>query len=235
MKQNKKGQLIFRNEWKHSMDRTDYITIRSRLAAIADQSMYAGLGGSYRVRSLAFVDLGEEKRVDLLSSIGRKETFRIRYYNENADYIRMEKKTRVGGKTNKQSAVLTEEECRSILDGDTNWMAHSEEPLFIEFYEKQRRGELAAQTVADYQREAFVYRPCNVRITMDSSLKTGIPPELFLELGENPGTGMQGEKEAVIMKVKYDCFMPEIIRSAIKVSEKRPTSFSRYEVRHAFG
>lgn len=236
MKQNKKAQLVFRNEWKHSMDHMDYIIIRSRLAEIADESLYAGLGGSYRVRSLAFTEPGAENRTDILSSIGRKESFRIRYYNENKDYIRLEKKTRVGGKTNKQSAVLTEQECRDIIDGRLDWMAESEEPLVVEFYAALSTGKIEVQTVADYQREAFVYRPCNVRITLDSGLKAGISPDQFFSLESEPSlNAAEARKEAVIMEVKYDCFLPEIIRAAIRVKERKETSFARYEARHAFG
>ena len=72
----KKEQLIFRNEWKHSMTQRDYITIRSRLAEIAESSMYAGLGGMYRVRSLAFVEPEEEKKMDLLLPLGRKDVYK---------------------------------------------------------------------------------------------------------------------------------------------------------------
>lgn len=241
MSNNNKGQLIFRNEWKHSMDQTDYIIIRSRLAGIAEDSMYAGLGGMYRVRSLAFAEQGDAKRPELLASIGKKESFRIRYYNENLDYIRLEKKTRVGGKSNKQSAPLTEQECRSILSGDVDWMADSEEPLLEEFYQKMKSGKIAAQSVADYQREAFVYRPCNVRITMDSRLHTGILPQSFLDLNEMGGSDSERtssaemRKEAVLMEVKYDCFLPEVIRAAIRIKSQRSSSFSRYETRHAYG
>ncbi len=253
MKKEKREQLIFRNEWKHSMDQTDYLTIRNRLASIAGDSMYAGLGGMYRVRNLTFTQTDGDRHPDLLSSIGRRESFRIRYYNENTDYIRLEKKTRVGGKTNKQSVPLSEEECRRILAGDTEWMAESVEPLMKEFYARISSGELKAQTVADFRREAFVYRPCNVRITMDSRLETGIPAERFLDLdwrrqnaadtapaqsavtGDGLGYSLKQQKEAVIMEIKYDCFLPEVIRAAIRVTQKRPSSFARYEARHAYG
>lgn len=232
MKQNKTEELIFRNEWKHSMGHMDYMTIRSRLAAIAEESLYAGLGGKYRVKSLSFVEPHQEERTDILSSIGRREAFRIRFYNENMDFIRLEKKTHVGAKTNKQSAVLTEGECRSILGGEFEWMSTSENSLILEFYGQLKSGKLTPVTAADFQREAFVYKPCNVRITMDSGLQTGIGVEDFLNLSCSE---MGERKEAILMEVKYDCFLPELIRGAIRVKEKRPSSFSRYEARHAFG
>lgn len=233
MREKEKKQMMFRNEWKHSVNRSDYMTIRNRLSVIAKDNIHAGLGGKYRVRSLRFEEPEEEKKKGLINAISKKESFRIRFYNENTEYIRLEKVIRINGKCGKLSARLTENECRKILSGQLDWMEDSEEPLIAEFYGRLAQNGCRPGSVVDCQREAFVYRSCNVRITMDSEIRSGIPAAELLNIRDT--AGFVPEKEAVILEVKYDCFLPEIIRSAIRVKEPSQSSFSRYEARHVFG
>ena len=49
-----KNMTIYRNEWKHEISRSDLITIRQRMRAVAKPDEHAGPKGSYQVRSLYF-------------------------------------------------------------------------------------------------------------------------------------------------------------------------------------
>lgn len=53
------------------------------------------------------------KKINVYS---RREKFRIRYYNDNFDFIRLEKKSKVNNLCTKFSAPLTKEQCEKILN-----------------------------------------------------------------------------------------------------------------------
>ena len=50
------------------------------------------------------------------------------------------------------------------------------------------------RTVVDYDREAFVWQPGNIRVTLDSDIRAGLSPERFL----SPGVPELTAAEAVL-------------------------------------
>ena len=68
----------------------------------------------------------------------------------------------------KQSASLMEK----ILKNDIEFLLESHCPLMNELYAKMKGQLLQPKTVVCYDREAFCYKPGNVRITMDRNLRT---------------------------------------------------------------
>lgn len=51
--------------------------------------------------------------------VNNREKFRIRYYGSDTSFMRLEKKSKIGGLCSKESTPITAEECRRIMDGDT--------------------------------------------------------------------------------------------------------------------
>lgn len=84
----------------------------------------------------------------------------------------------------------------------------------------------------DYTRESFVYAPGNVRVTLDTGIRTGISStDLF---SDTPVVKTNSEP-VIIMEVKYDAFLPYIIQSLIQLPNRRVTAFSKYAVARVFG
>ena len=54
-----------------------------------------------------------------------REKFRIRYYNGDASFIVLEKKSKINSLCAKESCRLSAEEAQAIVDGDLNWLAAS--------------------------------------------------------------------------------------------------------------
>ena len=57
-----------------------------------------------------------------------------------------------------------------------------------------RTQQLRPRTVVDYDREAFVWQPGNIRVTLDSDIRAGLSPERFL----SPGVPELTAAEAVL-------------------------------------
>lgn len=224
---------MFRSELKHYINMGDYEIIKSRLSAVAKQDRNAGEKGKYIIRSLYFDNIYDKAMLEKQYGLMSREKFRIRYYNGDVSYIRLEKKTKVNGAGYKVSARLTADECQSILKGDTEWMQCSGDALVTEFYAKMKYQRLKPKTIVDYDREPFIYDPGNVRVTLDSNLKTGIRCVDFLD-SKVPTVKVSGQQFA-ILEVKYDEFLPEIIRKAVQLPGRQASSFSKYVACRIFG
>ena len=214
----------YRHEWKHRLSSSDMIAIRSRMRAIARPDPHA-TDGSYLIRSLYFDTPGDRALRDKLNGVDMREKFRIRFYDLNPDVIHLEKKSKIGGLGTKYSASLDETGAMRIVDGDISWMMDSGSSLIQELYCKMYYQQMRPKTIVQYMREPFIYEPGNVRVTLDYDLKSGLQCTDFL----NPEAVMVPAPDApILMEVKWDEYLPEIIRDAVQLPHCRSESFSKY-------
>lgn len=221
-----------RHELKHRITHEDYLIIKSRLRHIMKPDAFVAADGRYRVRSLYFDTPSDKALRDKIDGVDKREKFRIRYYNESTGYIRLEKKIKIHELCSKISAPLTKEQVTQICRGDIAFMKSSSHPLLQEFYAKMTYQLLRPKTIVDYMREPYVYIPGNVRVTFDSSIRTGIYANvLFEDLLPTAPT----EPETIIMELKYDAFLPEIIEKSVCVPNRQRTAFSKYALCRIYG
>ena len=223
--------MDYRHEWKHEIDQADLLTLRQRLRAIASPDPHTA-DGKYAIRSLYFDNAADTALREKLDGVSRREKFRIRYYNEDTSLIHLEKKSKIGGLGNKQSANLTAVQAQDIVDGSLDWMADSAEELVYELYVKMRTQGLRPKTIVDYTREPFIFGPGNVRVTLDYNIRTGSCCSDFL----NPNCPTIPAGEApIILEVKWDSYLPDIIRDAVRLPGRRVTAFSKYAQCRIYG
>ena len=223
--------MTYRHEWKHEINLSDMITIRQRLQAVAQSDAHA-VNGTYDIRSLYFDNLSDKALREKLDGVNRREKFRIRYYNGDTSLIHLEKKSKIGGLGTKQSAVLTKEEAQAIVDGDYAWMARIQEQLIKELYRKMTTQQLRPKTIVDYTREPYIFPAGNVRITLDYNIRTGLLCTDFL----NPGCVTIPAGDApIILEVKWDTYLPDIIRDVIQLGSRHPCAFSKYAACRIYG
>ncbi len=224
--------MMYRNEVKHIITPADKAALCARLRAVARPDPHAGPEGCYRIRSLYFDNLQDKALREKLDGVNHREKFRIRYYNGDPSLIHLEKKEKQGGLGRKLSATLTAQEAQRIVEGDTDWMAASGRPLLIELYSKMKAQGLHPATIVDYTRTPFVYAPGNVRITVDENIRTGLRCTDFL----NPDCiTVPVPDNAIILEVKWDEYLPTIIRRCVQLGDRRATAFSKYAACRAFG
>lgn len=219
--------MIYRNEIKHVITPGDKAAICAGMRAIAQLDPHALEKGHYRIRSLYFDNLYDKALLEKIDGVSEREKFRIRYYDGDLSLIHLEKKVKRGGLGYKISETISREEAQKIISGDTDWMAVSGRGLLIELYSKMKSQCLRPQTIVDYDRIPFVYGPGNVRVTIDENIRTGLRGTDFL----NPDcVTIPAAQNTIILEVKWDEFLPGIIRRAVQVKGRRSTAFSKYGV-----
>ena len=213
----------FRHEHKYAIDYFNYLALRQKLSVVMQRDAHAPADGKYLITSLYFDNCFDKALKEKLSGVSRREKFRLRYYGENTETVFLEKKQKVNGLCLKTSAKISCEDCLGILNGKHDFLLSSDSELISELGFKMQTQLLRPRTVVRYYREAFVYPAGNVRVTFDSDISTGLSPDWFFEPSPAPlGDGV------MILEVKYDEFLPEIIRHIVQPHCTRLQAFSKY-------
>ena len=220
-----------RHEWKHQISPPEDLVLSGRLRRLFPHDRHAEADGSYQVTSLYFDTPYDAALREKLDGVNRREKFRLRYYGEEPAWLKLEKKFKVNGLCGKRSARLSREEGERLLAGELDFLLEREEPLLAELYSKLRGSLLTPRTAVCYDREAFSYAPGNVRVTLDRNLRTGLSaldffhPERF-SLKPLPGL--------TVLEVKYDAFLPDLVRLAVQIPDRRAGACSKYALCRRF-
>lgn len=222
--------MDFRNEWKIEINYFDFLILTQRLGAVMQPDKH-GDNGEYKIRSLYFDTPSDKALREKLDGVDHREKFRLRFYNGDTKLINLEKKTKIRGLCNKQSAPISASEAQRIADGNIDRMLNSQHELIRELYLKMRVQGLRPKTVVDYTRRAFVYSPGNVRVTLDYDLRTAVSCRDFLS---SSCMTLPPPDAPIILEVKWDCFLPDCIRSAVALPSRHSAPFSKYAACRAY-
>lgn len=224
----------FRHELKYGIGYPQYLELRSRLQAVMKADSHVGTDGRYLIRSIYFDNYADKALREKRDGVSTREKFRIRYYNDDFSFVTLEKKVKNNNLCMKTDAEITEEECRRLLEGDLNWMRGHPASLVRELYAKMRYQILRPRVLVSYIREPYIYAAGNVRVTFDSDIRTTLYHGTFLEK-KVADIGTAEHPRDMVLEVKYDAFLPEVIRSIIQTDTLRQQAFSKYEACRRFG
>lgn len=163
-----------------------------------------------------------------------REKFRIRYYNDNFSFIALEKKVKNNNLCLKLDAPVNKSQFQQLLGGDTGWMAGSGNPLVQEFCRKIQAQQLRPRVLVSYRWEPYVYAPGNVRVTFDMDIRTSLFRRELLDTGPSDIRAADGPGE-MVLEVKFDEYLPDIIRILLQSAGVRQNAFSKYGVCRRFG
>ncbi|HHW30074.1 MAG TPA: polyphosphate polymerase domain-containing protein [Clostridiaceae bacterium] len=213
-----------RYELKHYINYADVIGLRARLPFVAKPDKNSINGNGYRVKSLYFDNYKDKALKEKIDGVDGREKFRLRIYNNNTSFIRLEKKSKKNGISYKEGTTISEEDCRRLLKGDFAVLKEKGNPLCLELYAKIHYQQLRPKSIVEYWREAYVYPAGNVRVTLDYDIRTG--QNIYDFFSDKPAPiPVCG---VYVLEVKYDSFLPEIIRGMVSLSGRMSTSFSKY-------
>ena len=223
----------YRHELKYGVSYADYLALRARLAPVMSPDPHAGGDGRYTIRSIYFDNYSDKVLREKLDGVQKREKFRIRWYNDDLSLIHLEKKMKHDSLCPKLSARLTRQECRALCDGRVDWMLAHPAPLVRELRCKMTLQQLRPRVLVSYLREPYVYGPGNVRLTFDSHIRTSLFRRELLDRG--PDISAADSPGDMLMEVKYDAFLPEIIAGLLQTEGLRQQAFSKYGACRRYG
>lgn len=223
--------MDFRHEWKHEITNADKMVLTQRLSAIMKPDSHA-TDGTYHIRSLYFDDLYDTALSEKIDGVNQRDKYRLRYYNGDTSFLVLERKSKINGLCSKKSVRITYHDA-ALLSGKQCFSPMAlETPAARElFVEMQCKG-LRPKTIVDYIRLPFVFAPGNVRVTIDYDIRCGILTTDFL----NPDCITAPVPDSpIILEVKWDAFLPELIRDAVALPNRRACAFSKYAACRIYG
>ena len=119
--------MAYRHEWKHVISPADLLVLRQRLPLLREWDPHA-TGGEYLVRSLYFDNAADTILWEKLDGVNVREKFRLRYYNGDPTFLRLEKKSKINGLCLKQTAPLSPAQAQALLSRELNWMKQPRPP-----------------------------------------------------------------------------------------------------------
>ena len=221
----------FRHENKYFISQAGYRMLQARLKVLMDADPHAVKStGTYLIRSLYFDDSRQTGLIDKVEGERNREKFRIRLYNHNPAFIRLESKQKWADLVRKESAPLTQMQAENILRGDLWDLYDSRDPLLRSFYLKYRLELLRPSVIVDYEREAYLFR--DVRITFDMDLHTGNYSHGLFD-PETPTVPVFPDNR-MILEVKFDEMLPDAVSELLRGIPAARSAISKFALCRQF-
>ncbi|MBD5477549.1 MAG: polyphosphate polymerase domain-containing protein [Lachnospiraceae bacterium] len=217
--------MDYRHEIKFLVSDMDLEIIRYRLLPIMQQDIHQ-TGESYTIRSLYFDDFQNSCMKENEDGIDNRQKFRIRIYNEEISFIKLEKKIKYRGMTRKESALISKSDVLTYMDRSVKVFQKESERLEKELQTQIQTKGMHAASIVEYERTAFVEERGNVRITFDRNIRGSTKVNDFFKsrLMAIPllPKGIQ------VLEVKYDELLPGYIYEVLNMGTLQRSSFSKY-------
>lgn len=222
-------ELKFRNEYKHIINKNHAAVLKSRLKTLLKTDPFADQNGDYFIRSLYFDTYEDKSLYEKLNGVPLRHKYRIRFYNHDASVIKLENKLKKFNSATKMITNLTKEEVEKIFDRQYDFLKSSGDPVKTAFWQELNSEGLIPKTVVDYIRTPFIYPHGNVRITIDSNIRSPVGKvEMTDFFDPNMPTVSVFPDERCVLEVKYDEFLPDFIRKMIQTEGIMTSSMSKY-------
>ena len=160
--------MKYRVEKKYIVSDATLKVLNARLQAVLPSDTHQS-GSCYTVRSLYFDDAWDSGMDENEAGINIRKKFRIRHYDSNAEYFKLEIKEKNNGYTSKESCLINRGTYHGIINEDMQILKCSDK-AFNQLYVEIKTKLLRPKVIIEYERTAYVYPAGNVRITFDRNI-----------------------------------------------------------------
>lgn len=216
----------YRHEYKYIIDETQENILYALAQGILLRDTHVREDGMYTIRSLYFDDPYDSCFYENMNGTDPRSKFRIRYYNSDTTQLRLEKKSKQRGMTNKISCSLTREECLQLMRGQQINPTEEMPEVKVEMLRQMQTRLLLPKVIVTYDRIPFVYSAGNVRITFDKNITAS--KEISSFLVENYRQRPIMTYSQSVLEVKWDELLPLHIQEILQLDTLRWSTFSKY-------
>lgn len=217
----------YRNEIKFIISKTMAEVLKQRLSLImsVDTNSYNS-DNSYLIRSLYFDNENSDAYYEKMDGVEYRKKYRIRIYNFDDKFIRLECKYKHNNMTSKDQILIDKELCSKIVDGNIDDIDLTKDNLLRQFVLDYRLNRLEPSIIVDYNRVAFTYHVSEVRITFDSQIKSGMYNYNLFD--KNATTYSVVDDNQMVLEVKFNEILPESIALILQTVPTFRQAFSKF-------
>ena len=218
--------MKYRTEWKYICNDYDIDLLSAKIKALLKIDENA-TDNTYGIHSLYFDDYLNSSAFDNDAGASERYKWRIRYYNDNHNLIKLEKKVKRNDLCYKNVCLLSEKQYQLIVDGEIQeLMYNSEDTLLQQFCGEYLYRYLQPKIIIDYQRTAYVEPISNIRVTFDRNICASLDLDRFMD-GDYLKYPVQ-ERNVHVLEVKFDDVFPEYMEKIIHSAGLNRNTFSKY-------
>ncbi len=202
----------YRHEIKFIISKQMSLVLKQRLALAMDiDKNSVNLDNTYFIRSLYFDDINSTAYYEKIDGVLYRKKYRIRMYNNDSSFIRLERKWKHNNMTSKDQLKISKENCINLLTNqfdniDKELLNHS---LMKEFITDIKVFGLKPSVIVDYKRLAYTYPISEVRITFDEKIKSGLYNCNLFNMDRITYDVIDNDE--VVLEVKFNEVLPEHI------------------------
>jgi hypothetical protein len=200
----------FRHELKYEITLLEYGVLQKKLSIVLKPDPFMYHKTCYNVRSLYFDDQQNSALLDKESGVFQRKKYRIRIYNRSDDFIKFERKTKIGAYMLKESTRITRKEADKLIAGNCDFLSGTQDRLLNDFYLENRCNMMRPVVIVEYDREAYIHPIGKVRVTFDKGLRTA---HNCLDIfNDNLCLLSIFQQQGIVLEVKYNEVLPRYIR-----------------------
>ena len=169
-----KKEYKYRHELKFKISNSAAEVLKQKLSLIMGKDKNAYFkDGSYLIKSLYFDNINSDSYYEKMDGVLYRKKYRIRIYNDDDSFIRLEKKMKHNNMTAKEQMLISKDIYSKIINGKINEIKDPK-GLLLEFLNECRTKGLIPSIIVEYHRTAFIYPISDVRITFDANISSGL-------------------------------------------------------------
>lgn len=212
-----------RHELKYILTPVQYVALRSSLKWVMQPDEHTSESGEYFIRSIYFDSPDRIALREKLDGVNLRKKYRIRFYNGDAGYCRLECKEKTGTRIMKHSEALTGQQVQDLIFGHPDsWPEGG--PLLQEMQLRIGSEGFAPAVTVDYVREPYVLLLSDLRITFDKEIAWGAVEGCLTH--ERYLSNIYGDN--IVLEVKYNEYLPEHISHILSSVGPVQTAASKY-------
>lgn len=212
----------YRHEIKYTISKTQAYILKQRLLKIMEVDPYGKKG--YFIRSLYFDTPTNQAYNEKMDGVLYRRKYRIRLYNNDKDFIRLEKKIKDNDMTAKEQAKISMDVLSKILSNKLE-IEDCDDKLLKEFLIDIKTKGLEPSVIVDYDRYALVYPVSDVRVTFDYNIKSG---RYDYDLFKKDDGYKILDDDMVILEVKFNEILPYPIACILSTIPSTRNAFSKF-------
>lgn len=217
---------VQRHELKFYISRSDYEYACSVLNTLMKKDEHQSSERGYFIRSLYFDDVLDSSVEDKLDGIEFRDKYRLRIYDTEQDWAKLERKRKWNNFVKKSSVTVTKAEAEEIITGNYDCLLNKNSTDAVSIYFDLKRKCFRPVVIVDYIRDVYKLDYNEVRITFDKHLRANTE-DFRLFSGEVATHPLQRD-DLIEMEVKFNTCLPSWFKDFLNFESSVNLAISKY-------
>ena len=213
---------IFRHEYKYKISYEEMLRLRKKLDSVLEIDRSCD---GYLVRSLYFDSLEDNDYYDKLGGEINRKKIRIRIYDVDSDYVKLEMKSKYDIHQLKRSLIINKIDANKLINGEYDILLSYNDDIAKEIYLVLMNGCYKPKIIIEYTRYAYI-SSTSTRITFDYDIKSSSDVDSFFDKSINYLD--ISDKKSVVLEVKFDRFLEPYLSNILASYINNNESISKY-------